>query len=150
MALVTALAAVLMMLAIGGSVALNTMTEATIAANHRDGLQTLYAAEAGIDLSISRLRIMADWTVAAPDPRGTTLVQGTLANLLQVTTVDPRLTVTAWVIPDPKGDPNVLIVQAVASGAGGIRRAIQVTIRGAPATPSATTRNIETIFWRER
>lgn len=150
MALVTALTAVLMMLAIGASVALNTMTEATIAANHRDALETLYAAEAGIDLSISRLRTMADWTAAAPDPGGTTLVQGRLADLLHVTTVDPRLTVIAWVTPDPNGDPNVLIVQAVASGAGGIRRVVQVTIRGTPDAPSATTRNIETIFWRER
>ena len=58
MALLTALTAVLMMLAIGGSIALNTMTEVTIAANQRDGLQTLYAAEAGIDLSISRLHTM--------------------------------------------------------------------------------------------
>ena len=150
MALVTALMAVLMMLAIGGSVALNTMTEATIAGNHRDALQTLYAAEAGIDLAISRLRTIADWTVAAPDPRGTTLVQGPLRDLLQVTTVDPRLNVTAWVVPDPNGDPDVLIVQAVASGAGGIRRSVQVTIHRAPAASSATTRNIETILWRER
>jgi hypothetical protein len=149
MALVTALTAMLMMLAIGGSVALNTMTETTIAANHRDALQTLYAAEAGIDLSISRLRTVSDWTAAAPDPRGTTLVQGTLADLLQVT-VDPRLNVAAWVMPDPNGDPDVLIVQAVASGAGGIRRGVQVTIRRAPAASSATTRNIETTFWRER
>jgi len=149
MALVTALTAVLMMLAIGGSVALNTMTETTIAANHRDALQTLYAAEAGIDLSISRLRVMADWTAAAPDPRGTTLVQGSLADLLQVTTIDPRLNVIARVIPDPKGNPDVLIVQAVASAAGGIRRSVQATIRRAPAGPSATTRTIETIFWRE-
>jgi Tfp pilus assembly protein PilX len=150
MALVTALTAVLMMLAIGGSVALNTMTEATIAANHRDALQTLYAAEAAIELSISQLRTVTDWTAAAPDPRGTTLVQGTLAGLLQVTAIDPRLNVTALAIPDPNGDPNVLIVQAVATSAGGIRRSIQVTIRRAPASPSATTRNIETIFWRER
>jgi len=150
MALLTALTAVLMMLAIGGSIALNTMTEVTIAANQRDGLQTLYAAEAGIDLSISRLHTMADWTAAAPDPSGTTLVQGTLADLLQVTTVDPRLNVIAWVVPDPNGDPNVLIVEAVASGAGGLRRTIQVTIRSVPAAPSATTRNIETIIWRER
>jgi hypothetical protein len=150
MALATALMAVLMMLAIGGSVALNTMTETTIAGNHRDALQTLYAAEAGIDLSISRLRMTADWTAAAPDPGGTTLVQGRLTDLLQVTSVDPRLNVTAWAIPDPNGDPDVLIVQAVASGAGGVRRGVQVTIRRAPAAPSATTRNIETIFWRER
>jgi hypothetical protein len=150
MALATALTAVLLMLAIGGSAALNMMTETTIAASHRDSLQTLYAAEAGIDLSISRLRMMPDWTAAAPDPRGTTLVQGPLADLLQVTTVDPRLNVTTWVVPDPNGDPDVLIVQAVASGTGGIRRGVQVTIRRAPAAPSATTRNIETISWRER
>jgi PilX N-terminal len=150
MALVTVLTAVLMMLAIGASAALNTMTETTIAANHRDALQALYAAEAGIELSISRLRLMADWTAAAPDPRGTTLVQGPLADLLQVTTIDPRLNVTAWVMPDPNGDPDVLIVHAVASGAGGIRRGVQVTIRRAPAAPSATMRSIETIFWRER
>jgi hypothetical protein len=126
------------------------MTETTIAANHRDALQTLYAAEAGIDLSISRLRVMSDWTAAAPDSRGTTLVQGTLADLLQVAAVDPRLNVTTRVIPDPNGDPDVLIVQAAASGAGGIRRGVQVTIRRAPAAPSATMRNIETISWRER
>ena len=138
------------MLAIGGSAALNMMTETTIAANHRDALQTLYAAEAGIDLAISRLRPIDDWGAAAPDPRGTTLVQGNLADLLQVTAVDPRLNVTAWGFPDPNGDPEVLIVQAVASGGGGIRRGVQVTIRRAPAAASATMRNIETISWRER
>jgi len=149
-ALVTALTAVLMMLAIGGSAALNMMTETTIAANHRDALQLLYSAEAGIDLGISRLRTNADWGAAAPDPRGTTLVQGRLTDLLQVTGVDPRLSVTAWVFPDPNGDPDVLILQAVASGGGGLGRAVQVTIRGAPATLSATVRNIRTISWRER
>lgn len=150
MALITALTAALMMLAIGGSAALNMMTETTIASNHRDALQTLYAAEAGIDLAISRLRPIVDWRAAAPDPRGTTLVQGSLADLLQVNGVDPRLNVDAWVFPDPNGDPDVLLVQAVASGGGGLRRGVQVTIRRAPATPSATMRNIETIFWRER
>jgi hypothetical protein len=149
LALLTALTAVLMMLAIGGSAALNMMTETTIAANHRDALQTLYAAEAGIDLAISRLRPIDDWGAAAPDPRGTTVVQGSLADLLLVTAVDPRLNVTAWVFPDPNGDPDVLIVQAVASG-GGLRRGVQVSIRRAPAAPSATMRNIEKISWRER
>lgn len=150
MALVTALAAVLMMLAIGGSVALNSMTETTIAANHRDALQALYAAEAGIDLAMSRLRMMADWSAVAPDPGGATLVAGRLTDLLQVPTIDPRLNLTVSVTPDPNGDPDVLIVQAVALGEGGIRRGVQVTVRRAPAEPNATTRNIETIFWRER
>ena len=149
MALVTALTAVLMMLAIGGSAALNMMTETTIASNHRDALQALYAAEAGVDLAISRLRPIADWRAAAPDPRGTTVVQGSLVDLVQVTGVDPRLNVTASVFPDPNGDPDVLIVQAVASR-GGLRRGVQVTIRRTPAVPSATVRNIDTISWRER
>jgi hypothetical protein len=138
------------MLAIGGSATLNVMTETTIAANHRDALQTLYAAEAGIDLAISRLRAIDDWRAAAPDPRGTTFLRGSLADLLHVTAVDPRLNVTAWAFPDPNGDPDVLIVQAVASGGGGVRRGVQVTIRRAPAVPSATMRNIETVSWRER
>ena len=150
MALVTALTAVLMMLAIGGSAALNMMTETTIAANHRDALQTLYSAEAGIDLAISRLRTIDDWGAVAPDPRGTTLVQGSFADLLQVTGVDPRLNVDARVFPDPKGDPDVLILQAVASNGSGLRRGVQVTIRRALADPSATMRNIKTISWRER
>jgi len=150
MALVTALTAVLMMLAIGASAALNMMTETTIAANHRDALQVLYSAEAGIDLGISRLRTIDDWRAAAPDPQGTMLVQGSLTDLLQLTGVDPRLRVTMWVFPDPNGDPDVLILLAVASGGGGLRRGVQVTIRRAPATSSATMRNIRTISWRER
>jgi hypothetical protein len=150
MAVLTALTAVLMMLAISGSVALNTMTETTIAANHRDALQVLYSAEAGIDLGISQLRTIDDWRAAAPDPQGTMLVQGSLTDLLQLTGVDPRLRVTMWVFPDPSGDPDVLIVQSVASGGGGLHRGVQVTIRRASAAPGATTRNIETILWRER
>ena len=148
MALVTALTAVLMMLAIGASAALNMMTETTIAANHRDALQVLYSAEAGIDLGISQLRTIDDWRAA--DPQGTMLVQGSLTDLLQLTGVDPRLRVTMWVFPDPNGDPDVLILLAVASGGGGLRRGVQVTIRRAPATSSATMRNIRTISWRER
>src|SRR5262245_20758428 len=150
LALLTALTAALMMLAIGGSAALNMMTETTIAANHRNGLQMLYSAEAGIDLAVSRLRTIADWRAAAPDPRGTTLVQGSLTDLLQVAGVDPRLNLTVAAFPDPNGDPDVLILQAVASGGGGLRRGVQVTIRRAPVAPSATMRNIETISWRER
>ena len=150
MAIVTAVVAVLMMLAISGTAVLNTMTETTIAANHRDAIQALYAAEAGIELSISRLRMTADWSAAAPDPGGTLLVQGTLAGLLQVATVDPRLSVIASVFPDPDGNPDTLIVQVVATGAGGLRRSVQVTLRRAPPTESATMRRIETLSWRER
>ena len=150
LALTTALAAVLMMLAISASVVVNTTTETIIAASHRDSIQALYAAEAGIELSVSRLRGAADWTAVVPAQGGATLVQGPIANLLQVTAVDPRLRVAASAFRDPNGDPSVLIVEAVASGAGGVRRAIRVTIRGAPPADGATTRRIDTILWRER
>ena len=150
MALITAATAVLMMLAIGGSAVLNTMTETAIAGSHRDSIQALYAAVAAIDLSISRLRITADWSTVAPAQGGATLVQGTVADLLQATTVDPRLGVIASVFRDPNGDPDVLILQAIASGGTGVRRGVQVTIRRAPATEGATTRRIETVSWRER
>jgi hypothetical protein len=150
MALIIAATAMLMMLAIGGSAVLNTMTETAIAASHRDAMQTLYAAEAAIDLAISRLRTTADWSTVAPAQGGATLVQGTIANLLQATTIDPRVSVMASVFRDPNGDPDVLVVEAAASGPAGVRRRIQVTIRRAPATESATTRRIETLSWRER
>jgi hypothetical protein len=149
MALITAVTAMLMMLAIGGSAVLNTMTETTIAASHRDSIQALYAAEAAIDLAISRLRTTADWSTVVPAQGGATLVQGTMADLLQVATSDPRMSVMASVFRDPNGNPDVLIVQAVASGPAGVRR-LQVIIRRAPATESATTRSIETLSWRER
>jgi hypothetical protein len=150
MALVTAVMAMLMMLAISGSVTLNTITETTIAANHRDAIQALYAAEAGIDLAISRLRVMADWTTAAADPSGTMFVQGSLAAFVQSGAVDPRISIAALIFPDPNGAHDVLVVRSTASGAGGLRRSIQVTIRRAPAADGATARKIETLSWRER
>jgi hypothetical protein len=142
--------AMLMMLAIGGSITLNTITETSIAANHRDAIQALYAAEAGIDLAVSRLRVIADWTAAAPDPSGTMFVQGSLAAFLQSGAVDPRINIAALVFPDPNGAQDVMVVRSTATGAGGIRRSIQVTIRRAPAADGATARKIETVSWRER
>ena len=94
MALVTALMATLMMLALGAGVTLTTMTETAIAANHRDGIQMLYAAEAGIDLAISRLRATPDWRAVTTAGNGTVFLQGSLADLLQTSAVDARLKIT--------------------------------------------------------
>jgi hypothetical protein len=142
MALVTALMAMLMMLALGAGVAMTTLTESTIAANHRDGLQALYAAEAGIDLAVSRLRSSTDWQALVTG--GTvTLIDGPLAALLQGATVDSRVMVTVTVSPDPNGDDDVLALQSSAIVAGGLRRTVQVSIRKRPATSE-----IETLSWR--
>ena len=90
MALVTALMALLMMLALGAGVAVTTMTEVTIAANHRDGIQALYAAEAGIELALNRLRAVDDWRTVLNGRDAVTLIDGGLADLLQSESVDAR------------------------------------------------------------
>jgi hypothetical protein len=149
MALVTALMATLMMLALGAGVTLTTMTETTVAANHRDGMQALYAAEAGADLAVNRLRAVADWRSAADAGSGAPFLQGGLADLLQSSDVESRIDVTVTLTPDPGGNEDVLVLQSSAIVAGGIRRNIQITIRRRPAEADGT-RRIETVSWRER
>ena len=150
MALVTALMATLMMLALGAGMTLTTMTERAIAANHRDGIQTLYAAEAGIDLAISRLRATPDWRAVTTAANGTVFLQGSLADLLQTSAVDARLGITVLVFADPNGDEDVLLLQSSAAVPGGSRRNVEVMIRRGAAGEGSTTRVIETLSWRER
>src|SRR5436190_24282139 len=101
MALLTALMATLLMMALGAGLTLTATTETMIAINHRDGVQTLYAAESGIELAISGLRPTADWTRV---PRGGPLVQGVV--------VDSRVNVIVSASADPNGDPDALVLQS--------------------------------------
>ena len=143
MALVTAMMALLMMLALGAGVAMTTLTEGTIAANHRDGIQALYAAEAGIDLAVNQLRTVADWPALVKGREAVTLVDGRLADLLRSGSVDSRMAVTVTVSPDPDGHDEILVLQSSAIVPGGIRRAVQVSVRKRPATGE-----IERLSWR--
>ena|SRR2546422_1019322 len=143
MALVTALMAMLMMLALGAGVAMTTLTEGAIAANHRDGLQALYAAEAGIDLAVSRLRTIADWRTVVSGRDPVLPLDGRLVDLLQSGKVDSRLAVTVTVSPDPGGNDDMLVLQSSATVPGGLRRTVQVGVRKRPATGE-----VETVSWR--
>ena len=147
MALLTTVMAMLMMVALTAGFTLMTMTESAIAANHRDGIQALYAAEAGIDLAISRLRTTSDW--AALVSAGTnTLVAVRLADVVQSIAADERLIITVTVSPDPGGSPDVLVLQSMAHGSGsGTQRHVQVTVRRLPPDASGA-RAIETVSWR--
>jgi len=149
MALLVSVMAMLMMLALGAGVTLTTMTETTIAANHRDRIQALYAAEAGIDLAVSRLRTTTDWRTAAA-ANGMAFLQGRLTDLLQSNVVDGRIDVAVLVSPDPNGNEDVLLLQSSAGAPGGIRRSVQVTIRRGPTRDDGAARTIETLSWRER
>jgi PilX N-terminal len=143
MALVTALMALLMMLALGAGVAVTTMTEVTIAANHRDGIQALYAAEAGIELALNRLRAADDWRTVLDGRDAVTVIDGGLADLLQSGSVDARSGVIVTVSRDPGEDDNVLVMQSSAIVPGGIRRTVQVIIKRAPSSD-----DIEIMSWR--
>jgi|ERR1044071_4329088 len=146
MALLTSLMAILLMLALSGGLTLTTMTESSIAANHRDGVQTLYTAEAGIDLAISRLRTIQDWnTVAAAGT--TTFVVARLADVVQTNSLDSRFGTMVTVSPDPNGNRDVLVLESMAAGPGGNRRSVQVSIMRLPPDAQGV-RAIETILWR--
>jgi hypothetical protein len=147
MTLLTALMAMMMVVALSAGVALTTMTESAIAANHRDGLQTLYAAEAGIELAISRLRATRDWAAMATSPGGTTLLLARLADATQSSAIDPRFTMSVTASRDPNGDPDVLVLQSSAIGPGGSRRTVQVTVRRLPANATGA-RTVEPVSWR--
>jgi len=145
MALAVAMMASLLMLALGGGLLLTTTTEMTIAANHRDGMQVLYGADAGVDLAVDRLRLTADWQPLANARDGTVLLAGRLADVLQ-NPATGALTVSVLALADPSGDPDVLIVQSSAA-AGAIRRTIQATVhRRAP--DAAGERDVTIVAWR--
>ena len=146
MALLTALMVMLMMVVMTGGLTLTTMTESAIAANHRNGLQALYAAESGVDLGVSVLRTTPDWA-ALVSTGSASLVAGWLADLVQGGTVDSSIAVTVIASPDPNGDPDVLVLRSSATGPGGSQRAVQVTVRRLPSDASGA-RPIETMSWR--
>ena len=147
MTLVIALMAMLMMVALSAGLTLTTMTESSIAANHRDGLQTLYAAEAGIELAISGLRTTPDWSAVVTTGATGTFLVAHLADVVQSSAIDSRFTITVTVSPDPNGDRDVLVLQSSAIGPGGSRRNVQVTVRRLQPDASGA-RAVEPVSWR--
>ena len=146
MALTTSLMAMLLMIALTGGLTLMTITESAIALNHRVALQTVYAAEAGVELGISYLRLTSDW-VALVGNGSAMLVTVPLADVAQVAAVDRRYVVTVTASPDPAGNPDVLVLRSNATGPGGTQRALEVTITRLPPDASGA-RTIETTLWR--
>jgi hypothetical protein len=142
MALLTALMASLMMLALGAGVVVTSTTETAIAAHHRDGIQAIYVAEAGIALAVNRLAAVDDWRTVIDGCDAVTWVDGRLADLLQSGSVDARSNVSVTVSPDPGGDADALMMQSSAIVAGGIRRTVQVTVHKRPSG------DIDVTSWR--
>ena len=60
-ALVAVMTVSALLLAFGLSLAMTTTVEVGIAANHRDAVQTLHAADAALEFAIAELAAVADW-----------------------------------------------------------------------------------------
>ena len=135
---------------LGAGLTLTTMTETAIAANHRDGIQVLYAAEAGIDIAVNRLRTTTDWRGVVEAGNGSPFLQGRLADLVQSPAVDSRIDFAVFVSPDPNGNEDVLVLDSSAGGPGALRRNVQVTVTRGPAEANGGARQIATSSWRER
>ena len=94
-ALIIALLCMLLLAALGMALTMTTVTERRIASNYRDGVETVYAADAGVERVIQDLLTVPDWNRildgttsssfvdGAPGLR--TLPDGSQLNLVQAT-----------------------------------------------------------------
>ena len=85
MGVLLALIATMLLGALGGSLVTLTNTEALIAANVRDGSETLYAAEAGAEHVVLDLQQSGAWDDWLSGAATSTFVDGTLAPTLAAT-----------------------------------------------------------------
>jgi hypothetical protein len=75
-ALVAVLMATTLLIVLGTTLTLTTITETRIASTYRAGIETFYAAEAAIERAAVDLRAMPDWSVLAAGAGMSTFVDG--------------------------------------------------------------------------
>ena len=71
-ALVVALLSMLLLTALGMSLMLTTTTETMITGNYRDGVEAMYAADAGIERTMQDVLTVPDWNAMLGSPDGIT------------------------------------------------------------------------------
>ncbi len=140
--LLVALAALSILLALGGALLVTTTTETAIAARYRNGVQAFYAAEAAVERVMSDLRTAPDWESVAAATGGRPYVQGPLTELLASASTAPslaRIAVTVWVA---WAGPGMLTIRGEARGPLGVRRRIEATV-------SREGHDVRVADWRE-
>ena len=70
MALIVALLSMLLLTALGMSLMLTTTTETMITSNYRDGVEAMYAADAGIERTMQDLLTVPEWNSVLTSPDG--------------------------------------------------------------------------------
>jgi hypothetical protein len=129
-----------LLLALGGSVALATATEGAIAASYRDGVATLYAAEAAAGIAAARLAESDQWA-----PSAGAYVSGRLDRLLGVGDVAYPPGVTVSLVDGGAADRIAIVAEA--TGAGGAKRAVRVTL--GRAVDAHGDPSVRTLAWEE-
>ncbi len=121
----------------------------TIAGNYREATEAFYAAEAAVEWAIHDLSA-ADWNVTTTVP----YVAGRLAEIIPAA-ADSRMRVSVRVTRPPPAEEDldagleVLVVVGEAYGAGGSRRAIQITLAREAASDASDAGPIHVLYWRE-
>ncbi len=96
LALILALMAMLLLMALGLALVLNTAAEGLITGNFRSGQEALYAADAGVELVMDALQSVPDWNtilmggersafIDGPPGGSRTISDGTTIDLTQAT-----------------------------------------------------------------
>jgi hypothetical protein len=142
-ALIVALVTMTLMLALGSALMLVTTTETQIAANHRDGVATLHAADAAIDLAISSLRFVPRWSDVLSGASASIFVDGPpfgVRRLVGGRTIDLAVEAPR----EPGKVPWRLYVHGtlgdlVHAGDPGLSGYVAVWVVGDPAVPDALT-----------
>jgi Tfp pilus assembly protein PilX len=133
-ALVAALLATMLLTALAGMLVLATMTETRTAASYRDALQTLYAADAAVELAINDVRGRRDW-----DTLEATGVRWQFAAPAEMAVVEAASSAVV-------GGKETLELVARANGPGGAVRVIHIALaRDQPGIPG----EIHVISWRD-
>ena len=148
-ALVLALAAVVLLTALGTALVLVVTTEARIAASYRDGVQAFHAAEAALERVMLDLAA-DDWAALlggpapadAEEPGWHLGREGWLHELVPGVPEHVRVRVVVWVRDDPPEGDGLLRLRSRADGPSGVRRAIEATVARDGA-------GLRMLWWRE-
>jgi hypothetical protein len=131
------------------SLALVTLTETAIAANYRDAVETLYAAEGAVEFALQEIARVEDWPDLTGGRAQAAFVDSPFQDLVPEVVGLSRVDVAVWLAersPGPKDDaasPRVLSVVGEAHGPGGSRRAVEVLVEKADSSA------VRVLAWRE-
>lgn len=136
-ALVVAIMTTALMVALGSALVLTSVTETAISSNFREGVEALYAAEAGAGLALADLAAEADWAAVM----GIHLNES-LDRVLPQTGSRARIRVQI----EPAEVPDAVDVTSTAEVAGRSRRTVRLTIA---RTDEVSSSPIRVLSWEE-